>query len=111
MHGEPVSAIFQRIILGDGLARQFAVLADQQQSGIELHRQRPADDEAACLDRRDQVDRSGHAIRKRVDRTGQADAVEQQRRDVAIQDSGLGKVRYGADQRLQLVGTGHVPNP
>ena len=36
MHGQPVGAIFQRIILGDGRARQFAVLADQQQTATKL---------------------------------------------------------------------------
>ena len=61
------------------------------------------------LDRRDQVDRALDGGRKRIDRRGQAAAVEQQGGDVAELDARLGKVRDGADQRLELViGAGHT---
>ena len=72
MHRQPVGAIFERIILGDGRAGQLAVLADQQQARAQLDRQRAADGKAARLDRRDQVDRPVDRGRQRVDRAGEA---------------------------------------
>ena len=77
MHGEPVGAIFERIFLGDRLAGQLAVLADQQQAGAEPLGQRGGDDEAARLDAGDQVrlvldpegeplDRRGEALARRA---------------------------------------------
>ena len=109
MHRQSVGAIFQRIILGDGRAGQFAVLADQQQPRAEPDRQRPADGKTPRLDRRDQINRLIDCRAQRVDRRGQAGAVEQQSRDVAKLDSRLGEVRNSADQRLQFVGAGHDP--
>jgi hypothetical protein len=66
MHRDPVSAIFEGIILGDGGAGQLAVLADQQDAGFEWRRQRRRKEKAACLDPRDKVDRAvrcrGHPL-------------------------------------------------
>ena len=100
MHRDPVSAIFQRIVLGDGRAGQLAVLADQQHAGLERHRQRGGEQEAACLDPRDKVDRPGRRRRHPFDALGKAMRVEQQRRDVAEHDSRLRKVGDRPDQRL-----------
>ena len=73
-------------------------------------RQRAADDETARLDRRDQVDgRSTTLSASASTVSAKPVAVEQQGGDVAELDSRLGKVRDGADQRLQfVVGAGHA---
>jgi hypothetical protein len=59
MDGDAIGAVFERVILGDRRAGQLAVLADQQHAGAQLHRQRRAEQEAARLDPRDQIDLAG----------------------------------------------------
>ena len=102
MHGEPVAAIFQRIILGDRLAGQLARLADQEQPAAEPLGERRTDDEAARLDRRDEVGRLPYPRRQRLDRGGEAARVEEQGGDVAKLDARPGEVRDGTDQCLEL---------
>jgi hypothetical protein len=55
VHRQAIGAIFERIILGDGLARQLAVLADEEEPGAEVKRDGRREDEAARVDPRDQV--------------------------------------------------------
>jgi len=102
MHGEPVAAIFERIILGDRRAGQLARLADEQQPAAEPLRECGADDEAARLDRGDQVRRLPDPRRQPLDRRREAARVEEQGGDVAELDAGPGVVRDGPDQRLEV---------
>jgi hypothetical protein len=102
MHRQPVGAIFQRIILGDGRARQLAVLADEEEAGAEVKRDGGSEDEPAGVDAGDQLRLFGHGARQPLDRGGEAARIEQQRRDVSELDAGLGKIRDGADESAQI---------
>ncbi len=55
VHRQAIGAIFERIILGDGLARQLPVLADEEEPGAEVKRDGRGEYEAARVDSRDQV--------------------------------------------------------
>lgn len=102
MHGEPVGAIFERIFLGDRLARQLARLADEEQPAAEPLGKRRADDEAAGLDRGDEIGFLPDARRQPLDRGGEAARVEEEGGDVAELDARLGKVRDRANEGPEI---------
>src|SRR5262249_23050836 len=53
---DDVDAIFERVLLADGLPRQLALLADGDEPAPQAVGHGPAEDEAACLDAGHRVD-------------------------------------------------------
>src|SRR5690606_22025392 len=98
-----VDAVLEAVLLADRLPRQLALLADRHEAAAEFVGDGAAEDEAARLDARNMVDL---ATQERpyefVDRGAEADRIGYERGDVAELDAGLGVVRDGPDQALDV---------
>lgn len=100
VHLEAVTAIFERIVLGQRFAGQFSPFADEYQSGTQFPCQRGA--EIARFDTGYGIDRLVGHLGKALDRCGEPRRVEQQSRNIAELDFRLRKVGNRPDQCLQI---------
>ncbi len=99
-----VDAVFQFVILADGLGGQLALLADRHKAAMEAVGHRAAQDKAARLDAGDgfdsTIDEGSHQL---LDASLEPIGVTEQRRDIAEQDAGFGMVRYRPNEVLDIV--------
>ena len=103
VHLDDVDAVFQRVLLADGLPGQLALLAQGHEPAAQPVGDGAAEDEPARLD-------AGHRLhlgvrigrRHPLDRRLEALGVAEQRGDVPEHDALLGIVRDGADQAFQV---------
>src|SRR5439155_25056034 len=100
---ERVDAVLEDVLDRVRLPWQLARLARRYEAGADPLRDGTAEDEAACLRGRDQRYLAlARVVGQRVDRMGQGRRVEQERRDVLENDSGLREVRDVADVFAQV---------
>ena len=97
-----VGAIFQCVFEFRCCSRQFARLAQRDETRIQTIGDRRAEDESARFHAQHQVD-AGFEIMfgERIDQHGQAEPVLEQGGDVVKQDALLGEIGNFADQFLQ----------
>src|SRR5262245_40664257 len=98
-----VDAVFELVVLTDGLARQLALLADRDEAATQPVGHGAAQYEAARLDARDRLDAAiGEGLRQLLDAGPEAVGVGEQRGDVAEHDPGLRIVGDGAHEVLEI---------
>src|SRR5713226_3450327 len=109
VHLELIGAVFELIGVGDRRPGQLSGLADRDEPGIELDRNRRARDETTGLDRRHQVRRRfGPPLRHHVDDLAEELLPSEQGRDVSEDDAWLGETGNVPHVLLQLLGRGHT---
>src|SRR5262245_36313622 len=100
---DDVNAVFELVVLADGLRRQLALLTDRHEAAAQPVGHRTAEDEATRLDAGDRLHPAiGEGSRELFDAGTEAVGVTEQRGDVAEHNAGLGIVRYGADEVLEI---------
>src|SRR3990172_6046151 len=100
---QSISPILERVLLSNYCARQLSRLAHGDESGSKQSGRRSGKGEAACLNAGDVGYLAGQkGIDKPMDERPQRHGVGKDRRDVLEHDSGLGEVRYLADQTGEL---------
>jgi hypothetical protein len=103
VHLKGIEAVLQRVLGAHGVGRKLARLARGDEPRMELAGERCSEDEAARLRGHHIVDRLvADAFREPGDGLFETVGVEQQRGDVAEQDSGPREVRDLPDQRPQI---------
>src|SRR5213079_1712227 len=96
--------VFERVLLSHRLRRKLAGLADRDDAGAEVVRNRSGQDETAGLDPDDLVDVPAAEVHDdQVDDRRIRDRIGEDRRDVLEDDARLGEVRDVADQGLDLL--------
>src|SRR6266851_2666782 len=109
VHLELVGAVFELVSVTDRLPGQLSDLADRDEPGTELDRNRSGRDETAGFDRRHQVRRRvGPPLRHHVDDLAEELLSSQQGCDVSKHDAGLREVGNVPHVLLQLFGLGHT---
>ena len=94
MHLDRGRPVFQRVGLGDGLARELAHLADGHERLVEAFGERGPEDEAAALDAGHEVEvEAGDRVRQVRAAQAEAGARVEDARDVPEQDPRRGEVR------------------
>jgi len=102
---DPIGAVFEFVVLTRGFPRQLAGLANRHESDVEFHRDRESKNETTRLHARDLLDSTaGKGLRELCDRAANSVGIEQQRRDVAKLDTGLGVVRNRPNQPFDVHG-------
>src|SRR5262245_42219112 len=102
---DAVRAVLERVVLAERVPGELAALAHGHEAGLELVRDRAAEDESARLDAGHLVDAgAAEGPEETVDRAAQRLRIEQQGGDVAEHHARLRVVRDGADARLDRLG-------
>ncbi len=100
---DDIDAIFELVVLTDGLGGQLALLADRHEAAMQTIRRSAAEDEPARLDTGDRLD---PLIVERLDQFLDASLetrrMAEQRGDVAEHDAGFRIVRYGPHETLEI---------
>jgi hypothetical protein len=102
MHGEPVGAIFERVIFGDRSAGKLTLLADEEYPGADPLGERSGEDEAPCLDSGDQIRPVIKPRGEPLDARCKARGIEKQGGDVPELDPRLGEIGDGADEGAKI---------
>ncbi len=104
VHLESVGAVFERVGFADRGRRKLARLAQGNEGKLSLDGQRRAQQESSGLDSRDQIDlpleRSPDLVQAFAHQLG----TQEQRRDVAEQDSWLGEIGNAAHRGAETGG-------
>ena len=104
MDFEGVGAVFEIIgDAGDGGGKLFG-LADGDEAGIKAVSERGSKDEAAGFNAEDEIDLLLEVVGgEGVNELGEAGLVLEDGGDVVEEDAGLGKIRDGADEGLDVI--------
>src|SRR6185312_1056242 len=104
VHLERVAAVFELICDLCGLRWQLLRLTNRHESGVEAVGERGTENEASRLDSQNEINIFLHVVcGERIDQSGKADLVFEQRGDVVKEDSWFGKIGNFANQLLEMI--------